>query len=480
MMKPEKKITRKAILSDPLGLLSAINPDAGARDVTALEGLWRQYRESERLVADLRTRTRILSRRIGEAKRNDRPVDVLMVEMQQASTQLKQLEAEASRIEREISDFFATGERIEGQPDAISPAPVRGIRPYGPAPGNMDDISISLMDDEQAEWNAYVERNPAATVYHLSEWRELIRRTFGHEGYYFVARNAGQSIVGILPLVHMKSRLFGNFLVSMPYFNYGGAIADHPSIEQLLMNAASAQASRLQASHVEYRDDIPRNGMPVRMEKVNMILTLPETETALLQGFDAKLRSQIRRAQRERPTIHYGGDEHLDDFYNVFSHNMRDLGTPVYSRNLFRNILQCFPECSRIVVARLAGRPVAGAFLIGHHEMLEIPWASALRRVNHLSINTLLYWKVLQFAIENGYRYFDFGRSSRDSGTYRFKQQWGAEPNQLYWHYWLASGVSMPSINPHNPKYALMIRAWQRLPLALSRLLGPPIVRNIP
>lgn len=480
MMKHEGKITRKAILSNPLELFAAVNPDADSHEVAVLERLWRQYRETDRLVSDLQTRTRILSRRIGEAKRSGSPVDALMAEMQQTSTQLKQLTAEAGRIERKMTAFFMSGENAEEQLDPVMSAPAYGKRGYGPIPENIEEISVTLLGDEQAEWNAYAERNPAASIYHLSEWRDLICRTFGHKGYYFMARNSEQAVVGILPLIHMKSRLFGNFLVSMPYFNYGGAVADHPAIEQQLMNAANERASRLHASHVEYRDDIPRNGMPVRMEKVNMILRLPDTPDALLKGFGSKLRSQIRRAQREKPTIHYGDNEYLDDFYRVFSHNMRDLGTPVYSKNLFRNILQCFPERSRIVVARMAGKPVAGAFLMGYHEMLEIPWASTLRDVNHLSINTFLYWKILQFAIENGYRYFDFGRSSRDSGTYRFKQQWGAEPKQLYWHYWLGNGGTVPSINPDNPRYALMIKTWQRLPLVLSKLLGPPIVRNIP
>jgi FemAB-related protein (PEP-CTERM system-associated) len=480
MMTQDHEITRKRILSDPLALLSAVCPEADKLAVKALEELWRQYRETDRQVTDLRTQARVLSRRIGEAKRDGRPVDPLMTEMQQTSAQLKQLVAEAGRLEREMTGFFDSGGYTEGQPASGMSSPVHTARSYGPCPADTGEISVALMIDQEADWNAYVARNAAASIYHLGEWRELIRRTFGHTGYYFMARNGERAVVGILPLIHMKSRLFGNFLVSMPYFNYGGAVADHPAIEQRLMNAANEQASRLNASHVEYRDNIPRGGMPARMEKVNMILSLADTPDAMLQNFGSKLRSQIRRAQREKPTVHFGRDDYLDDFYTVFAHNMRDLGTPVYGKNLFRNILQCFPEHSRIVVARLAGKPVAGAFLIGYRDRLEIPWASTLRDVNHLSINTFLYWEVLEYAIENGYRYFDFGRSSRDSGTYRFKQQWGAMPNQLYWHYWLGSGGRMPSINPGNPKYALMIKAWQRLPLALSKLLGPAIVRNIP
>ena len=125
-------------------------------------------------------------------------------------------------------------------------------------------------------------------------------------------------------------------------------------------------------------------------------------------------------------------------------------------------------------------KPVAAAVLVGYRDTLEIPWASSLRNVNHLGMNIFLYWEILKFATENKYRHFDFGRSSRDSGTYRFKQQWGAVPKQSYWHYWLNNGSTLPAINTGNPKYAIMINLWKRLPLPLSKLLGPPIVRNIP
>ena len=479
-MERDNDISRKDILSDPVAQFSRLHPDADAQEITALSTLWQQYCATNKNIRDLRNLTRGLSRQIGEAKRNGSPVDSLMADMREMSAQLRLLAGKSASAEEQITGFFTSAEPREnpGEPDQSSQ--VSGERIYSDTRQNIQEVSITLMNGELADWNAYVERNPAASIYHRAEWRELIQRTFGHAGYYFMARNREQHIVGILPLIHMKSRLFGNFLVSMPYFNYGGAIADHPSIEQLLMNAASGQAASLRASHIEYRDDIPRKDMPARTEKVNMLLALPDNTDTLMESFSSKLRSQIRRARREEPVVHRGGQEYLDDFYAVFSRNMRDLGTPVYGRNLFRNILDRFPENSHIVVARLADRPVAAAFLLGHRDTLEIPWASTLREVNHLSINTFLYWEILKTAIEGGYRYFDFGRSSRDSGTYRFKQQWGAVPKQLYWHYWLSSGGKPPSINPGNPKYALMINLWKRLPVPLSKLLGPPIVRNIP
>lgn len=479
-MKPGNKTGKKEILSDPLTLFSSVNPEADEQDIAALKMLWQQYCLANEKGNDIRNRTRALSRRIGEAKRNGKPFDGLMEEMQELSAQLRLMTNESSYVEREILSFFTAGDSTERKGKQSESSPIPGNRMYNAAFGGINEISIRLLDNDHADWNAYVEKNPAATIYHRTEWRELIHNTFGHMGHYFVARNRDQKIVGILPLVHMKSRLFGNFMVSMPYFNYGGAVADHPSIEQLLMKSADIHAASLGASHIEYRDDIPREGMPARTEKVNMVLPLPGTPDSLMKGFSPKLRSQIRRAQRENPTIHIGGEEYLHDFYSVFSRNMRDLGTPVYSRNFFRNILHCFPDNCRIVVARLKQKPVAAAFLIGHRDTLEIPWASSLREVNHLGMNIFLYWEILKFAAEKEYRYFDFGRSSKGSGTYRFKQQWGAIPRQTYWHYWLSNGSTLPAINTGNPKYAIMINLWKRLPLSLSKLLGPPIVRNIP
>ena len=159
---------------------------------------------------------------------------------------------------------------------------------------------------------------------------------------------------------------------------------------------------------------------------------------------------------------------------------MRDLGTPVYSNSFFSKILQQFPEHSKIIIVHLNNRPVAAAFLLGYKDTLEIPWASTIKDVNHLSMNMLLYWEVLKFAIKNQYQYFDFGRSSKNSSTFRFKQQWGAKPKQMYWHYWLPENVELPRLNPDNPEFALAISVWKKIPVIITKWLGPLIVKNLP
>lgn len=457
---------------------TSLYPEASEVQLSALNELKQKYFEQKQLHKDAQALSQKIARKIGAAKRTGDPVDALKSEMQAQGEKLGKLAEQLADTRNRILGYFEPANTPGVAESNNRTLPEK--RAYTATPESCTEVVISLADSLPGDWNSYVEKNPAASIYHRAEWRTLIKQSFGHEGCYFIARGKNRTVVGILPLIHLKSRLFGDFLVSMPYFNYGGAIADHPLIEQGLMNAANNHAATLGSSHIEYRDNVPRDGWPVRDEKVNMILPLAGSETELWDGFTPKLRAQIRRPQREDPQVLSGGKEYLDDFYDVFAHNMRDLGTPVYGRQFFSNILETFPEACRIMVVRLGNRPVAAGFLIRHRDTLEIPWASTIREVNHLSMNMLLYWEVLKYALLEGTRYFDFGRSSRDSGTYRFKQQWGARPVQLHWHYWLNGSKELPVINPDNPRYALAINIWKHLPIIITRTIGPHIVKNIP
>ena len=336
-----------------------------------------------------------------------------------------------------------------------------------------------LLNDKHDEINNYVNEN--ATIYHLTDWMILINKTFGHNGYYLYVTDEHGSICGVLPLIHMNSRLFGSFLVSIPYFNYGGIVADSIEIETMLLDKAIDLAKQLGVKHLELREGKTREQIKhVRTDKVNMILNLPDNIAEFEKSLGSKLRSQIKRSMREGFEVSQGGIDRLDDFYKVFSENMRDLGTPVYSKTFFKELLHTFPSQTSIIILKLSGVPVSAAFLLGGHKKLEIPWASSLRKYNKFSPNMLLYWSVLQFAINEEYKQFDFGRSTIDSGTYKFKKQWGAMPLQLYWNYWLSKGVSMPKLNPDNPKYKLAINMWKKLPLVVANFIGPTIVKNLP
>jgi len=352
----------------------------------------------------------------------------------------------------------------------------------GPRSATVPRVSVQLIDDADAQaWDRFVESAPAACAYHRYAWRHVVRQAFGHATYYFAAREASGEIIGVLPLVRLKSLLFGDFLISLPYFNFGGVLARSDAVAEQLTDAAVEQARELGCRHLELRHSANAcPDWPVRTDKVAMLLPLPDSAEALLKKLPSKLRSQIKRPLREGAVSASGGAELLDEFYDVFARTMHSLGTPVYPRRFFSAILDALPERTRLFVVRVQGRAVAAGLTVAHGAGLEIPWAASLRSANALSVNMLLYWNVLEYACEQGFKTFDFGRCTPDSGTYRFKKQWGAEASQLYWHYWLRNGGEPPRLNPANPKYHFAVSAWRRLPLALANRLGPLIVRNLP
>jgi FemAB-related protein (PEP-CTERM system-associated) len=275
--------------------------------------------------------------------------------------------------------------------------------------------------------------------------------------------------------------MFGDFLVSVPYVNYGGCCADNDDVEQELLREGVRVASELGVEHLEVRTETPRDmGLQVRSAKASMRLPLGGSSERLWEQFPAKLRSQIKRAQKEGMDVRVGREEELESFYRVFSVNMRDLGTPVYGVEFFGTVLRELPSSSWVVTVNLGRETVAGSILVGFRDRIEIPWASSLRQYNKLSPNMLLYWHSLKFAADSGFKVFDFGRSTPDSGPYRFKAQWGASPIPLHWHYWVRGNSSPPELNPNNPKYRLAIKVWQHLPVSVTRLLGPSIVKNLP
>lgn len=412
--------------------------------------------------------------RFGEAKAAGEDLAPLRRDMQAASSALAALEQQRKDLENQLWSLLEAG---AAAPPALPP---RFTLP-APAKAVAEPATVTTATDADAgAWDRYVAGHPLASLYHRYGWRRVIADSFGHETLYFCARDAGGALCGVLPMARLTSRLFGDFAVSMPFFNYGGPLADSAAIADRLLEHAAATAAERGLHHLEVRSTRPLNGWPARTDKVSMVLALPASGETLDAQLGAKVRAQIKRARQENPEVARGGIELLDDFYRVFAVNMRDLGTPVYGKGFFRNILTAWPEQARLVVLRLRGRPVAAAFLLGDRDLQEIPWASTLRSVNALNLNMLLYREVLQLSIKQGYGFFDFGRSSQDAGTFRFKKQWGAQPVQHHWHYWLAGGGPLPELKPDSPKFRFLVRCWQHLPVFVANRIGPQIVKYLP
>ncbi len=338
-----------------------------------------------------------------------------------------------------------------------------------------------LTKDDVAVWDAYIEQHPQSRLYHKAVWAEVFSEMANKEVLYLFVEQEGK-ITGVAPFVKFKSPVTGNVLISLPFVNYGGLLYDNEASKNALLEKIASLRQEGGFSSAELRTaEAGAYDLPVKENKVTFILDLPENAEALNKQFKAKLRSQIRRPSKEGMYAKTGGAELLDDFYYVFCRNMRDLGTPVTGKSFFAKLLDVFPNEARVATVYTKDNlPAASAFLLGFKEILEIPWASSLRIYNRFSPNMLLYWEVLSYAISAGYKKFDFGRGTKDGGTHKFKKQWGGEEKALSWYYILPKGEALPQVNKENPKYALAINMWQKLPLPLANLLGPKIAKHLP
>lgn len=341
-------------------------------------------------------------------------------------------------------------------------------------------VSLAKGIDGSA-WDAYVESRGDAAGYHSWRWRRVFSDAFGHEPVYLLAREGGV-ITGVLPMVEIKSLLFGHTLTSLPFLNYGGVKADASETGRALIARAHEEALARRCRHVELRHiDRQFDDLPCKTHKVAMHLALPASAaTSMWDSLDRKVRNQIRKAEKSGLVVERGGESLVGDFYTVFARNMRDLGTPVYSRRLFEEVLRVFPDRAQLHIVRLNGAPIAAGLTYRTSQMVQLPWASSLRSYNSLCPNVLLYWDAIQFAQESGAAIFDMGRSTPHEGTFKFKSQWGATPVPLHWEYGLATPGELPNVSPANPKYQMAIALWQKLPLAVTLRVGPMIVRAIP
>jgi FemAB-related protein (PEP-CTERM system-associated) len=331
-----------------------------------------------------------------------------------------------------------------------------------------------------SEWDRFVNDQAGATGYHLWGWKSVFDSGLGHRTHYLAVYDS-RGVAGILPLVEVRSPIFGRALTSLPYVNYGGVLARSESAADALL-AEAIRIGRERKLHyvlLRHRRKV-FEALPARTHKVTMLLPLKSDPEAMWAGLDRKVRNQVRKGEKSGLTTSEGGVDLLTEFYAIFARNMRDLGTPVYGRRLFQAILEAFPTEARLHLVRLNGAAIAGALSYTYGDTIEVPSASSLREHRALCPNHLMYWAIIKQAGLEGQRVLDFGRSTPNDGTYHFKEQWGATPEPLYWEYSMLNGAPVPTDDRQATKFHASTEVWKRLPLSVASWIGPQIARQVP
>jgi len=336
----------------------------------------------------------------------------------------------------------------------------------------------SLQDS--SEWDKYVLGHRNSTPYHLMAWGKAVERAYGHRCHYLTAR-VQNKIVGLLPLVEMRIPLLHTQICSLPYCDVGGLLVDSSEVEQALTSTASELMLTAGATKVELRHSCTTDELlPAEGSKVRMLLPLQSSAKEQFKQFKSKLRSQVRKAEKNGVTFLEGNtEEHRRAFYHVMQVNMHQLGSPVHSRRWFEAVLDCYGNRARLGLVEYDGTVVGGAIILLNGLMVSVPWASTLPEYNHLSPNMLLYWGLLSIAAESGHKVFDFGRSTIGEGTYRFKKQWGAEPLALDWQVLNNGELNPVTWGETGGRRDQVADVWRRMPAALVNLMGPMLRRYI-
>ncbi len=339
----------------------------------------------------------------------------------------------------------------------------------------------TLRDHREAEWDRYVRGAPDGTFFHQLGWRWLVERVFGHRAHYLTALREG-GIVGVLPLFELKSALFGHSLVSIPFAIGGGVVADDREAARALVSEAKALARELNVDYLELRAEKPFED-PELLTKdlyVTFRADLAMGEEALLQRMERKRRQMFNYVAKAPFEHRVAGIEELPAFYRMFCESMRHHGTPVYPKLFLREILDRFPADTHLFFVYHEGRPVAATLNLLRGGVVMPFYAGADRHEKPRGVDEYLYISIMRWARENGFKTFDFGRSKRGTGACKFKQKWGMDEVPLAYQYYLVKSRELPNVSPANPKYGMAIKIWRKLPIPVTRLIGPRIVKRVP
>lgn len=351
-------------------------------------------------------------------------------------------------------------------------------------------VAVRALDAASAPaWDAWVAAHPEATFFHRAGWKRVIETSFRHRCHFLMAEAEG-AIRGVLPLVHVRSRLFGNALVSSAFCVYGGPIAADEAAERALDAAALELADSLKVDHLEYRvrpplhPPAPLRPAPWRESwacNADLYATFrkpldPDPEKNLL-AIPRKQRAVVRKGIKNNLEARIETD--LEGFFPLYAESRRDLGSPIFAKALFRNLMAEFGEDCEVVTVYQGARPVSTLMTFYFRDEVLPYYGAGAAAARACAAYDFMYWDVMRRACERGARIFDFGRSKRDTGAWAFKKHWGFEPQPLSYQYKLLKRNAIPDVNPSNPKYQLLIALWRRLPIPLANAIGPAFSRSL-
>ena len=335
--------------------------------------------------------------------------------------------------------------------------------------------------DRLDAWNQFVLEHENGTIHHLAQWASIFDDTFNFPSFSVMFEDTGNHIQGILPLFEMCDIVRRRVLISSPFCNYSGVLAGNPSAESALIKHASDVSKQRKSEYVELRQFFDLTS-PIHHRKKSFVvlkLDLSMGQEALWGNLASRNRGKIRKAANNGIKFR-NGLQYLDDFYDLFVKNMHRLGTPAYPKKFFLSICNYLHEFIDLVVLEKQGHVIAGMFLFKFKDVVTEPWVASINDPDLKYINNLLYWQAICYACDQGFKYFDFGRSTVGSGTYRFKLHWRAKPHQLYYVYMLNRAKAVPVVDADENKYEILIQLWKKLPAFVVNRLGPWVVKYLP
>ena len=334
-----------------------------------------------------------------------------------------------------------------------------------------------LGDSDAQRWDEFVEACPQATFFHRAGWKQVIEGVLGHTACYLYAERDGK-LEGVLPLGHIRSRWFGNALISVPFCVYGGAAAVTHAAADALDEAARGLAEDLSVDYLELRNrESRKSGPPAKDLYVTFRKEIEPDPEVNMKAIPRKQRAMVRKGMKAGLTTEIDAD--VERFYALYSESVRNLGTPVLPLDWYGSIKNVFGDACEVLTVCREKRPVASVMSYYFRDEVLPYYGGGSHEARVFKANDFMYWELMRRAGERGCRIFDYGRSKRGTGSYDFKRNWGFEPLPLHYEYHLVKAKNIPDVNPLNPKYRMLVAMWQRMPLSLSRRIGPYVAKDL-